>query len=147
MDDIHSMVETIGWLGALHPRITSDRRLTGTVFAFEITLGGIQEAPLPRFGDLSRFPAVRRDIAVVVDEAVSAAAVRDCVGQVGIDVLKNLEFFDVYRGEGIDSGKKSLALGLTFQDASRTLHDAEVDDGVRAIVDSLAKHLGAELRG
>jgi phenylalanyl-tRNA synthetase beta chain len=139
--------ETVGWLGAVHPRLTSDWRLSTPVYVFELRLGAIQEGPLPSFQALSRFPAVRRDLAVVVDEDVSAAAVRDCVGQVGIDVLDNLEFFDVYRGKGIDSGKKSLALSLTFQATSRTLHDQEVDDSVRAIVASLAHHLGAELRG
>jgi phenylalanyl-tRNA synthetase beta chain len=84
---------------------------------------------------------------VLVKESVTAQAVRDCVGQVGIHVLENLELFDVYRGEGIDSGQKSLSLGLTFQDTSRTLTDTEVDRFVDRIVAALTTNLGAILRG
>ena len=96
--------------------------------------------------DFSRQPAVLRDLSVTVDEGVSAQAVLKCVGQAGGDMLQNLELFDVYRGEGIDSGQKSLTLSLTFQERSRTLDEAEVEASLSIILDSLAKHLGATLR-
>ena len=84
---------------------------------------------------------------MVLAESTSFEAIRNCVGQAGIDVLINLELFDVYRGEGIDSGKKSVALGLTFQADSRTLNDREIDLSVDTIIDSLTTHLGGTLRG
>jgi len=137
----------LGYLGALHPRIATQRKLAVPVYLFELDLDSVQAGHTAEFRALSKFPTVRRDVSVAVDESVTAQAVRDCVGQVGIHVLENLEFFDVYRGEGIDSGKKSLSLGLTFQDASRTLTDAEIDRCVEQIVVSLEADLGAILRG
>ena len=139
--------ELIGRLGALHPGNLKRYKLNLPVLAFELDLDSVQAGQHPKFEALSRYPAVRRDIAVVVDESVTAKALRDCVGQAAGDVLKNLELFDVYRGEGIDSGKKSLALRLTFQDPSRTLNDEEIDAAEAAIVDALAKNLGGSLRG
>jgi len=112
-----------------------------------LDLDAVQVGHEASFRALSKYPTIRRDVSVVVDESITARAIRDCVGQVGIPVLENLECFDVYRGEGIDSGKKSLSLGLTFQDSSRTLTDAEVDQGVDRIVASLKTNLGAILRG
>jgi phenylalanyl-tRNA synthetase beta chain len=136
-----------GHLGALHPALALERKLSVPVYLFELDLDSVQAGHPVGFRALSKYPTVRRDVSVVVDESVTAQAVRDCVGQVGIHVLENLELFDVYRGEGIDSGKKSLSLGLTFQDSSRTLTDAEVDHGVDRIVASLTTDLGAILRG
>lgn len=137
----------VGYLGALHPALARERKLALPVYLFELDLDLVQAGHPIRFEALSKYPTVRRDVSVVVDESVTARAVRDCVGQVGIHVLENLELFDVYRGEGIDSGKKSLSLGLTFQDSSRTLTDAEVDQSVARIVAALAADLGAILRG
>jgi phenylalanyl-tRNA synthetase beta chain len=137
----------LGHLGALHPALARERKLSVPVYLFELDLDTVQAGHPPGFRALSKYPTVRRDVSVVVDESVTAQAVRDCVGQVGIHVLENLELFDVYRGEGIDSGKKSLSLGLTFQDSSRTLTDAEVDHDVDRIVASLTTNLGAILRG
>jgi len=137
----------VGTLGALHPALSRERKLAVPVYLFELDLDAVQAGHVAAFRALSKYPTVRRDVSVVVDESVTAQAVRDCVGQVGIHVLKNLECFDVYRGEGIDSGKKSLSLGLTFQDPTRTLTDVEVDRGVEQIVASLKTNLGAILRG
>lgn len=139
--------QPVGLLGALHPAIAKGLKAPGRVLVFELRLAGIESGHVPNFQPLSKFPAVRRDIAVVLDESVPAAEVRNCVGQAGTDVLKNLEFFDLYRGEGIDSGKKSLALGLTFQHAERTLADDEVDGLVGRVIDSLRERFGAVLRG
>jgi len=139
--------EHVGSMGALHPGLLHPLGLTGPVYLFELSLAAIEAGRLPHFQALSRFPAIRRDIAIIVDEQISAQAVRKCIGQVASDVLKKLELFDVYRGEGIDSGKKSLALGLTLQDASRTLTDEEVDGLVRRVVESLNQDLGGTLRG
>jgi len=139
--------EQVGVLGALHPGLLDTLGLTGPVYLFELSLVAIEAGRLPHFHALSRFPAIRRDIAIIVDEQISAQAVRNCIGQVAPDVLKKLELFDVYRGEGIDSGKKSLALGLTLQHDSRTLTDEEVDGLVTRVVESLNQDLGGTLRG
>ena len=82
----------------------------------------------------------------MMPEAVSAAAVRECVAQAGVNELENLELFDVYIGEGIDSGMKSISLALTFQSRSRTLDDTEVNTALCVILDSLSKGLGVALR-
>ena len=139
--------EPVGWLGALHPSVARKLKLSASVYLFELSLDAICTKFVPKVHVPSRFPAVRRDISLSVAEAVSAKSIADCVGQVGVDMLEKLELFDVYRGEGVDSGQKSLALGLTFQASSRTLSDAEVEAAVTAILDSLAKNLGANLRG
>jgi phenylalanyl-tRNA synthetase beta chain len=100
----------VGVLGALHPAIAQARKLSGPIFLFELDLDAVQGGQPVEFRALSKYPTVRRDVSVLVKESVTAQAVRDCVGQVGIHVLENLELFDVYRGEGIDSGQKSLSL-------------------------------------
>lgn len=137
----------VGWIGALHPRAAQELKIGAPTFLFELATIPLGDGRLPRCELLSPFPTVRRDIAVVVDESVSARGLRDCVGQAGVNVLKKLELFDVYRGEGIDSGKKSIALSLVFEDRSKTLNDREADAGVNTIVACLKDKLGAELRG
>ena len=137
--------ERIGIIGALHPALASEFKLPGAVL-FELRLDLISTGTLPKFKALSRFPAVRRDLSLMLPEAVPASAVRECIDQAGVDVLENLELFDLYVGEGIDSGMKSISLALTFQSRSRTLDDTEVNTALSAIVDSLTKKLGVALR-
>ena len=137
--------ERIGLIGVLHPAIAPELRLVGAVL-FELSIEAIGVGTLPKFKALSKFPAVRRDISLVLPEAVSASAIRECIGQTGIDMLQNLELFDVYHGEGVDSGMKSVSLGLTFQSPSRTLDDAEVNAALAVILDSLSVKLEAALR-
>lgn len=139
--------EVAGRLGALHPEHLKALDLAGPVYLFELSLEVLRRGRLPAFTPLSRFPLIRRDLALVVPEAVTAAQVHGVIGQAAPDMLKNLQLFDVYRGEHIDSGKKSLALALYLQAAERTLTDAEVDAALGRIVDVLTHQLGAELRG
>lgn len=137
--------ERIGTIGALHPALASEFKLPGAVL-FEVRLGSISAGTLPKFMTLSKFPAVRRDLSLMTPEAVSASAVRGCVERAGVDVLENLELFDVYVGEGIDSGLKSISLALIFQSRSRTLDDTEVNTALSVILDSLTENLGVTLR-
>ena len=137
----------IGSLGEVHPELSREWKHTAPVYLFELSLSALSGGRRLRFEPLPRHLAVRRDLAVVVDESVSAEKLRNCVGQAGVDVLENLELFDVYRGEGIESGKKSLAIGLSFRHGSRSLVDEEVEEGTRSITSALAKHLGAVPRG
>ncbi|MEM7251787.1 MAG: phenylalanine--tRNA ligase subunit beta [Pseudomonadota bacterium] len=136
----------IGWLGRLHPRIEADLKFTHPVYLFELALASLSDSVVPSFEAVSKFPTVRRDLSVVVNDRVSAAEIQKCVARHAPPVLKTLEIFDVYRGEGISSEEKSVALGLTFQASSRTLSDADIDAHVTTIVDALTTDLGGRLR-
>ena len=137
--------ERIGTVGALHPALASEIKLPGAVL-FELRLEFISTGTLPNFKALSRFPAVRRDLSLMMPEAVSASAIRECVEHTGVEELEHFELFDVYVGEGIDSGMKSISLALTFQSRSRTLADTEVNTALCVILDSLSEKLGVALR-
>jgi phenylalanyl-tRNA synthetase beta chain len=138
--------EPIGWLGALHPRVARELDVEGDAFIFELQLAGLQPARSPAFQELSRFPSSRRDLAIVVDERVSAQAVQDVIRQRGGDLLREVWLFDVYRGKGIAEGQKSLAFGLNLQDFSRNLTDHVVEEAVSGILAGLAEQFGATLR-
>jgi phenylalanyl-tRNA synthetase beta chain len=138
--------EPVGWLGTLHPRVARELDVEGDAFVFELRLAGVQAARLPAFRELSRFPASRRDLAVVVDESVTAQAVQTVIRQRGGDLLREVWLFDVYRGKGMAEGKKSLAFGLNLQDFSRNLTDHVVEEAVSGIIAGLAEQFGATLR-
>ena len=106
----------------------------------------VLDASAPVYREISKFPFIRRDLALLVDIGTPAAAVLDCVKRAAGGLLVNLELFDEYRGEGIDSGRKSLALGLTLQDSSRTLKEDAVEAVLQRVVDALRSELGAQLR-
>ena len=137
--------ERVGTIGVLHPALASELKLPGAVL-FELRLDSVSTGSLPKFKALSRFPAVRRDISLLASESASASAVRNCIEQAGVGILEHLELFDVYMGEGIDSGMKSVSLALTFQSRSRTLDDTEVNAALSVILDSLSRSLGVALR-
>lgn len=138
--------DLVGWIGVVHPVVERAVGLTGRALLFELCLSAIEQARLPRFHELSKYPAIRRDIAIIVDEAVSSQAVHDCVAGVAGGLLQNVQLFDVYRGKGIDPGRKSLALGLTWQDSSRTLTEEEVNGLLEKVLNKLGLDLGAKLR-
>jgi len=112
----------------------------------ELDLAGVLSAPVPAYQDISRYPESRRDIAVVLEESVSAEQVLAQVRKVAGSALVDLRVFDVYAGKGVEPGHKSLALGLTFRDQTRTLDDSEISDVIAQVVDSLTENLGAQLR-
>ncbi|GAB4294758.1 MAG: phenylalanine--tRNA ligase subunit beta [Thiohalomonadaceae bacterium] len=136
----------LGWLGALHPAVADKLGLAAPALVFELALEPLLRGYLPRFRELSRFPAVRRDIALVVDNSLHVDAVMSVIRRAAPDTLRELKLFDLYTGKGIDSGRKSLALGLTLQADSRTLTDSEVDAALEAILAALKTELGATLR-
>jgi phenylalanyl-tRNA synthetase beta chain len=138
--------EPVGYLGLIDPRVAKSLGLEQNAYLFEVKLSGLASRRVPQATNLSKFPEVRRDIAVIVDKNVSAAEIGGCVKSVEINALQNLKLFDVYQGEGIDLNRKSIALGLTFQDASRTLTDDEINDFVAKIIEALSTQLGASLR-
>jgi len=136
----------IGWIGKLHPEHEKSLGFNGPIYLFEISEEVFAEATKPAFAELSKFPSVRRDLAIVVDEPVSAQQVKDCIAGASGEYLAKLQLFDVYCGEGIESGRKSLALGLTFQNHSRTLKDEDIDAFVSDILEKLNHELQATLR-
>lgn len=138
--------DVIGQIGAIHPAILAEIGLQGPVFAFEIDLSALQRANVPHFSPVSRFPAIRRDLAIVVDQSISAVSISNCVREAAGEWLAKLQLFDVYSGKGIDSGEKSLALGLTLQASSRTLTDTDVEGVVGQVLDALKQNFDATLR-
>jgi phenylalanyl-tRNA synthetase beta chain len=136
----------VGYIGALHPTASVELGLNTALYACEIDLESVLETRLPAFSELSRFPEVRRDLAVVVDKSVPAADLMENVRAVAGTYLTDLRLFDVYEGKGIDPKRKSLALGLTFRDQSRTLGDEDVNLAVDQVIDLLEKNYKAELR-
>jgi phenylalanyl-tRNA synthetase beta chain len=138
--------ETIGLIGMLHPGVAQELGVEQPVLLGQLNLDTITTARLPHFTVLSRFPAIRRDISVVVDRDVSAAQLMSCIASAAPETLKNLQLFDLYQGEGIDPMKKSVTLGLTFQGTSSTLMDEEVDAYLEKILSELRQRLGASLR-
>ncbi|MEA2154567.1 MAG: phenylalanyl-tRNA synthetase beta chain, partial [Solirubrobacteraceae bacterium] len=138
----------IGWVGDVHPLVAAAWDLDG-VAAFEIDLDAAiaQAGAIPVYEDLTSFPELREDIAVVVDAGVPAAAVLDVVRAAGGRLLARAEVFDVYTGEQVAAGRTSLAIALTFRARDRTLSDADVLPVREKILARLDKELGGELRG
>lgn len=138
--------ETVGYIGALHPSLVKQLDLNGPVYLFEVSLDAVTGGKLPRFSSLSKFPESRRDLAVVADQATGFDAIRQVVEAEAGEFLKQVTLFDVYQGQGIEPGRKSLALGLTWQHPSRTLNEEEINSAVSAVVSALRERCGATLR-
>jgi phenylalanyl-tRNA synthetase beta chain len=143
---IYRREKRIGWLGELHPALQNDLDLKQTVVLFEIELTSITETSPPKFKAYSRFPTSRRDLAVVVDESVTVDNLtKHVVDELG-DSLRRYEIFDLYRGKGVDAGRKSVGIGLILQGASRTLNDEDTDAMIQQVVRRLKQELGATIR-
>lgn len=143
--DGHAEV-AIGWIGQLHPRLQKALDLDAPVVAFEVELAPLQRRALPAASALSPYPSVRRDLAFVVPETVSWAALEASVRATAGPSLRDLTLFDRYVGKGVETGCKSLAMGLILQEESRTLTDREVDQVVAEVIAALRGQHGAEIR-
>ena len=138
--------QEVGILGMLHPAVAARLDIGADVYVFELALEGLAAGRLPAFRALSKFPSIRRDIAIVVDGSVSRAQVEACIAAAEPDLLTEIVLFDVYQGDKIESGRKSLALGLILQTSSQTLTDQEVDRSIARILARLESDIGARLR-
>jgi len=136
----------VGFLGAIHPELSKTLGLDRPVFVFELVLAEVAAGKMPKFSELSRFPEVRRDLALLADKGVAASAVLEVIRENAGEWLTDLRLFDVYEGKGIDPHRKSLAVGLTWQHPSRTLNDDEVNSATHNILTSLETRLNATLR-
>jgi len=136
----------VGWCGELHPQAARHLGLSPAPVLFELELGKGLLANIPAFRGISRFPAVRRDIAVLVARDVTAAELIAVARKVGGAVLRDVLIFDIYTGTGIESGLKSVALGLILQETSRTLSELEIDGAIAAVVESFSREFNASIR-
>jgi phenylalanyl-tRNA synthetase beta chain len=138
--------QPVGWAGELHPSLVRELDFTYPPVLFELDFEAALAVRKPQYREVSRFPQVRRDLSVVVDEKVALSALAERVTLSSSSLLRDLLFFDVYRGPGVEAGRKSVALGLIFQDISRTLTDEDVERSIAAIVADLRVSLNAQLR-
>jgi len=137
---------TMGWIGELHPRWQQKYDLPVAPVLFELDFECLAEGSLPAYNEISKFQPVRRDLAVIVDEEVSYHAIREAVHREPLPIVTEIGLFDVYRGTGIEKGKKSLAFRVLLQDTHKTLTDAEVDSAVSQLIQVLQQCFNAKLR-
>ena len=138
----------LGCFGQIHPLVARSYGIDGEIFAAELNFTALLSLQLPEktYTPLPKYPAVTRDIAVVCGEAVTVAALSDCIRAAGGKLLRSVELFDIYLGKGIASGSKSAAFRLTLRADDRTLTDADSDGVVSAVLAALEKELNAKLR-
>ena len=139
--------EQVGWIGQLHPKLQAQLDVSTPVYLFQVDVAKVSESRLPKFSEVSKFPAVRRDLAFLVDSQIASADLMLEARNAGGEHLVDLMLFDVYQSKDIDNKGKSLALGLTFQHASRTLTDDEINMSIDRVVKKLDEKFKAELRG
>jgi len=138
--------ERIGFIGVVHPELERKLDLNGRTLVFEIEWNAIANRVISQAREVSRFPANRRDIAVVVTENVPAADVLAECKKVGVNQVVGVNLFDVYRGKGVAEGYKSLAITLILQDTGRTLEEEEIAATVARCVEALKERFQASLR-
>jgi phenylalanyl-tRNA synthetase beta chain len=143
---IYCKNEPIGWLGSLHPTLEKAFDLEGPVYLFELNIEALLQASPRRFEPISKYPAIRRDLALVVDEDVDAEQILKKIKAYAPEIIQKAVIFDIYRGKGIETKRKSIALGLILQDYSRTLTDEDVEEVISGVVMDLKTSLGAALR-
>ncbi len=136
----------VGWIGQLQPEVARKLEIRDPPWIFEVAIDPSFRSEVPVFNEISRFPAIRRDLAIVVDEAVTLDEVRESVNLAAKGLLRELHVFDVYRGKGVEAGRKSIALGLILQETSRTLTDGEADAVVAAVIERVKGDLKAGIR-
>lgn len=138
--------DVIGYVGALHPEVQKKLEISSKIYLFELVLSGVTCRSLPQFKELSKYPEVRRDLALIVDEKISAQAILNFVRESAGALLTDLVLFDVYQGANLEAGKKSIAFGMTLQDATRTLQDEDINPVVERVVASLREKFNVILR-
>jgi phenylalanyl-tRNA synthetase beta chain len=143
---VSSGKDTVGWVGRIHPSLAGQLDLNPDTFVFELEFAALESGRLAHFKPISRFPSIRRDLAVVVDNDLGVAELQAAVEQAAGELLQALLIFDVYRGKGVETGRKSIAFGLILQDYSRTLTEQDIEAVVTQVTEQLGKKFGATLR-
>ena len=137
--------QRVGWLGELHPHWQQQYDMAQACVWFEVDLGALTQAKVPHMCEIAKFLPVRRDLAVVVDEGITVQTLLDAMQHVSAPYVAEVALFDVYRGKGVEQGKKSLAFRVLLQDTHKTLIDSEIETSITQLVAVLQKH-GAQLR-
>ena len=138
--------QAIGWIGELHPEHVRRLEFVSAPILFELDVAAAFAPTRQNFEEPSRYPQVRRDLAFIVDEAVSYSEIRERVFSASSSSLREVVLFDIYRGRGIEEGRKSVALGLILQDKGRTLTDEDIDRLIESVKGSLVAGLRATFR-
>jgi len=136
----------VGVIGEIHPRWVQKYELATAPVVFELELEALLARALPAYREISRFPAVTRDIALVVAQEQAVQPLLDALRRKGADIVRGIELFDVYHGKGLPEGKKSLAFRIVMQDTERTLSDGEVEAALAELVATAQAGFAAELR-
>lgn len=137
---------TVGWIGELHPGLRQRYDIQEAVVAFEIDVDAVAARPIPAYREFSKFPLVRRDIAIEIADEIPAQTLLESMKHGANAIIGDIEVFDLYRGKGIEKGKKGLAFRVLLQDTQKTLTDAEVDEAVEGLRAILEREHGAKLR-
>jgi phenylalanyl-tRNA synthetase beta chain len=136
----------IGWIGKLHPKWQQHYQLPKGAMLFELDFAALQHRSVSAYAEVSKFPPIRRDMAVLVDESVSAAQMLNAIQSAQLKFMSDVGLFDVYRGKGVPDGKKSLAFLVSMQSSDSSLTDADADKVMASILEIVQNHFGAELR-
>jgi phenylalanyl-tRNA synthetase beta chain len=143
---IDADAQRVGLIGMLHPNLEKQLGFDSPVFLFELSQDAILQRVVPKFSVLSKFPSVRRDMALLVKQDVSANDIIHCIHASQEAVVREVSVFDVYQGKGIENGFKSVALSLVLQDFTQTLTDSEIDAIFRRLLEKMTADLNAKLR-
>jgi len=138
--------KAIGVVGELHPLWVQKYEIGSAPVVFELDIDSVLQHPLPAYREISRYPTVVRDIALVVDQAVPAQALKDCLSEAAPTFVREVLLFDLYHGKGVDPEKKSLAFRVVMQDTDRTLSDGEVEAAIMEMIEAAARKFAAKLR-
>ncbi len=139
--------QKIGMMGALHPQWLQNLDLTAPIYLFELEVEPLLVLTTSKAKEISKYPSIRRDLAIVLNQEISSAQLIEVTKKnVDSDLLQELFLFDVYQGKGVETTKKSIAMGLIFQAKSRNLTESEIETQIERLLSSLAKELNAELR-
>jgi len=138
--------QSLGWLGMLHPNLEKQLGFDSQVFLFELAQDLVLTKTPAKFKPLSKYPSVRRDLALLVNDDITANQLIDCIKNCNEPTLQDIVIFDIYRGKGVAEGCKSVALSITLQNDAQTLTDSEIDAIVSTLLDTLTRNTGAKLR-
>ena len=138
--------EHVGWLGMLHPHLEKQLGFDSQVFLFELDQDLLLNKRIPAFKPLSKYPSVRRDLALIVEEVISASEIIECIKSSAETTLQEVTLFDIYRGKGVEEGYKSVALSLFLQDDTQTLADTDIEAVISRLLNLLATEKNAKLR-
>jgi phenylalanyl-tRNA synthetase beta chain len=137
--------QTVGWIGELHPHWQQQYDIVQACVWFEVELGALTQARVPLLSEIPKFLPVRRDLAVLVDEGVTVQTLLDAMQGLSVPYVAELALFDIYRGKGVEQGKKSVAFRVLLQDTHKTLTESEIEPSIAQLVAVLQIH-GAQLR-